>query len=58
LKFRRKESIDVKKEFLRKEARLRKLWDTRLSSQMTVLPEFDRVYRAVSRELRRAGLFQ
>ena len=58
LEFRRKKPIDVKEEFLRKEVRLRKLWDTRLSSQMAVLPEFSRVYRAVSRELRRAGLFQ
>ena len=58
LEFRRKDLVDVKEEFLRKEARLRKLWTTRLSSQMTVLPEFSRVYRAVSRELRRAGLFQ
>jgi len=58
LKFRGKELTDVREEFLRKEARLRKLWDIRLSSQMTMLPEFNRVYRAVLREFRRAGLLK
>lgn len=58
LKFRGKGLIDVREEFLRKEARLRKLWNIRLSSQMTTLPEFDNVYRAVLREFRRARLLK
>jgi len=41
----------------RKEARLKKLWNVRLSAQMVCLPEFDEVYRAVLRELRKAGYF-
>jgi hypothetical protein len=57
-KFRGKELTDVREEFLRKEARLRKLWNIRLSSQMTKLPEFSKVYRSVFRELRRADLLK
>lgn len=55
MKFRQKELTDVKGGLIRKEARLKKLWNVRLSSQMALLPEFDEVYRAVLRELRRAG---
>lgn len=55
MKFRQKELPDVKDGLMRKEARLKKLWDVRLAAQMTTLPEFDEVYRAVLRELRRAG---
>jgi len=54
-RFRGKKFSNVREEFLRKEARLKKLWRIRLSSQMTILPEFSQVYRAVLRELRRAG---
>ena len=57
-KFQGKKITDVREEFLRKEARLRKLWKIRLSSQMIVLPEFNQVYRAVKRELRQAGLLK
>ncbi|MFQ5456024.1 MAG: nucleotidyl transferase AbiEii/AbiGii toxin family protein [Nitrospirota bacterium] len=57
-KFRGKTFTDVKEEFLRKEVRLKKFWGIRLSSQITVLPEFDKVYRAVKRELRQAGLLK
>ena len=39
--------------FQRKETRLRKLWAIRLAAQMADLPEFDEVYRAVTRELRK-----
>jgi hypothetical protein len=39
-----------------KEARLRSLWSRRLAYQMPVLPEFDLVFRAVQRTLRRAEL--
>jgi len=55
MKFRGNELIDVKENFTRKEARLRKLWNVRLSAQMAHLPEFDEVYRAALRELRQAG---
>jgi predicted nucleotidyltransferase component of viral defense system len=56
--FRGKKITDVREEFLRKEARLNKLWKTRLSSQMVKLPEFGQVYREVQREFRQAGLFK
>jgi len=35
-------------EFVKKEARLRKLWHARLANQMAALPHFDEVYRAVA----------
>ncbi|MDP2643875.1 MAG: nucleotidyl transferase AbiEii/AbiGii toxin family protein [Desulfobacterales bacterium] len=55
MKFRGNELIDVKENFIRKETRLRKLWNVRLSAQMAHLPEFDEVFRAALRELRQAG---
>jgi predicted nucleotidyltransferase component of viral defense system len=39
-----------------KEARLEALWAGRLAYQMATLPEFDEVFRAVQRALRRANL--
>jgi predicted nucleotidyltransferase component of viral defense system len=39
-----------------KEARLKDLWSKRLAYQMTTLPEFDDVFRAVLRTLRQADL--
>ncbi len=39
-----------------KEARYRRLWQTRLSAQMAILPDFDQVFRAVRRALRQAGI--
>ena len=45
-------------EFVKKEARLRKLWQIRLAKQMSDLPHFDEVYRAVRRSLRVAGLMR
>lgn len=39
-----------------KEARLKALWSGRLAHQMTTLPEFDDVFRAVQRTLRQAAL--
>jgi hypothetical protein len=39
-----------------KEGRLRALWSGRLNYQMTALPEFDDVFRAVQRTLRQADL--
>jgi len=50
--FRNRTMTDAKDIFLQKEARLKKLWSVRLSAQMAELPEFDEVYRAVTRELR------
>lgn len=40
---------------LRKEALLKSLWRVRLDAQMSGLPEFDGVYRAVHRAMRQAG---
>jgi predicted nucleotidyltransferase component of viral defense system len=57
MKFRGKELTDVKEKFIRKEAILKKLWQVRLSFQMTLLPEFDRVFRMVLRELRQAKYY-
>jgi hypothetical protein len=54
--FRGRTIIEAKEIFLRKEARLKKLWTVRLSSQMVALPEFDEVFRAALRELRQGGL--
>ena len=42
--------------FENKEGRLKSSWENRLAHQMTALPEFDEVYRAVKRELRQAEL--
>lgn len=39
----------------RKEAVFQKLWETRLAHQVSDLPEFDGVFRAVRRQLRQAG---
>ena len=53
----RGENLDeVESRFLEKEARLRALWEDRLAQQMSHLPEFDGVFRAVQRSLRRASL--
>ncbi len=54
LTFRNRSSDTVGEEFSRKEARLKKLWSERLSTQVAILPEFDQVYRSVKRELRQA----
>jgi predicted nucleotidyltransferase component of viral defense system len=43
-------------EFDKKELRLKKTWETRLSKQMTSLPEYDEVFREVKRSFRKAGL--
>lgn len=42
--------------FATKEVRYKKLWQIRLASQITWLPEFDTVYRTVRRSFRQAGL--
>jgi len=58
MKFRKKEFSDVKDGLIRKEARLKKLWNVRLATQMALLPEFDDVYRSILRELRHAGFLE
>jgi len=39
-----------------KEPRYRRLWETRLSAQVAMLPDFDQVFRAVRRALRQVGV--
>jgi predicted nucleotidyltransferase component of viral defense system len=56
LAFRGKTLPAVRGQLQSKEARLRKLWEARLSTQMASLPEFDDVFRSVRRAFRRAGL--
>jgi predicted nucleotidyltransferase component of viral defense system len=56
LKFHDRALADAGGEFLNKEARLKKLWQTRLANQMAMLPHFEEVYRSVRRSLRMAGL--
>ncbi|MCC7384055.1 MAG: nucleotidyl transferase AbiEii/AbiGii toxin family protein [Deltaproteobacteria bacterium] len=56
LEFRGRALTTLGEEFLKKEARLKRLWSARLAAQMAELPEFDRVFRAVHRSLRQAGL--
>ncbi|HUV14182.1 MAG TPA: nucleotidyl transferase AbiEii/AbiGii toxin family protein [Acidobacteriota bacterium] len=55
LEFRGLTLAEVGKGLDAKEARYKKLWEIRLAAQMVELPEFDAVYRAVRRTLRRAG---
>jgi predicted nucleotidyltransferase component of viral defense system len=45
-------------EFDKKEPRLKKTWETRLSKQMTSLPEYDEVLREVKRAFRKAKLLE
>ncbi len=47
---------DRRGEFEKKEPRLKKTWESRLSKQMTSLPEFNEVFREVKRSFRQAGL--
>jgi predicted nucleotidyltransferase component of viral defense system len=54
--FRNRQVAGIKGEFDKKEARLKKLWNERLANQMTQVPQFDEVFRAVRREFRKAGL--
>ena len=56
LEFRGRPDEGIEEQIVRKEARLRQLWKTRLSHQMSKLPEFDSVFREFRRQLRRAGL--
>ena len=57
LDFRNRTDDDLGAVYDRKEARLRKLWDNRLSTQMSELPQFDNVFRIVRRVVKGAGWF-
>lgn len=56
LEFRGRSTEGVEEQILAKETRLRRLWEQRLSHQISELPEFDRVFREFRRHLRRADL--
>ena len=56
LEFRGRSRDTMGKEFEKKEARYKKLWSTRLGSQIAELPPFDEVFRSVRRSLRAAEL--
>lgn len=56
LEFRRKPCEGLQAAIGRKEARLAALWGARLSHQMTSLPPFEEVFRAVRRTLRQVDL--
>jgi hypothetical protein len=56
LEFRNKPWEGLEGSILQKEARLRALWSTRLGYQMSILPEFDQVFRAARRAIRRLNL--
>ena len=56
LEFRGKPSAGIADAIRGKEARLKALWSKRLAYQMTTLPEFEDVFRAVLRTLRQADL--
>lgn len=56
LAHRSKKLDEVREEFNKKEARLKKTWNSRLSTQMASLPAFDNVYRAVKRVFRQAKI--
>jgi predicted nucleotidyltransferase component of viral defense system len=58
LQFRGRTLATLGDEFQKKEARLKKLWSTRLADQMAQLPLFDGVFRSVQRTLRQAGLIE
>jgi len=56
LAFRGRSTADVVRGVASKEDRLRRLWDHRLSQQLSELPSYDRVFRDVARALRAADL--
>lgn len=56
LEFRGRPCAGLQVSIARKEARLEALWLARLSHQMTILPPFDQVFRAVRRIIRQANL--
>ncbi len=58
LEFRGRSRDAMGEAFEKKEARYKRLWSTRLGSQMAELPSFEDVFRAVRRNLRAAGLIE
>ena len=56
LEFRGKDCEGIEDAILRKEARLKALWSARPAYQMSHLPPFEEVFRAVRRTLRQAKL--
>ena len=56
LEFREKPCEDLQAALAQKEARLRALWNTRLSYQMAALPPFEQVFRELRRTFRQANL--
>lgn len=56
LAFRGRSTTDVWQGVALKEDRLRRLWEPRLSRQLSELPSFERAFREVSRQLREAKL--
>jgi hypothetical protein len=56
LEFRGTDCKDIENAILQKEARLKALWSARLAYQMSHLPPFEEVFRAVRRTLRQANL--
>jgi hypothetical protein len=56
LKFRGRPCEGLQSAIARKEARLAALWNARLAYQMTYLPPFEQVFRALRRTLRQAEL--
>jgi len=56
LRHRGKQLEDVRDEFDKKEDRLSRTWESRLSAQMNNLPAFEGVYRAVRRNLRQVKI--
>ena len=56
LAFRHQNVAGIEAAIIKKEARLKTLWSTRLTNQMSELPPFDQVYREVRRVLRQSNL--
>jgi hypothetical protein len=56
MEFRGRGLKGIGEEFGRKEARLKKLWQIRLTNQMVDLPRFEEVYRALQRTIRSTSL--
>jgi predicted nucleotidyltransferase component of viral defense system len=56
LEFRGRGLDGMDKEFGKKKARLKKLWQIRLANQMAALPHFEEVFRSVQRTFRGANL--
>ncbi|MGD0966185.1 MAG: nucleotidyl transferase AbiEii/AbiGii toxin family protein [Candidatus Acidiferrales bacterium] len=56
LRFRDKPFVGIQSAIAAKEVRLQALWTARLAHQMSILPEFEGVFRSVRRKLREAEL--